>query len=247
MAYNDDKRELLKLKQGLIDESESEIVNAEKEVIEKPKGKAAVENFFYHYKIHLIVAAFFIVVGGYLVYDTVTREKEDIRFLTISTGDEASTIMSANVSAIEQAVEFYTPDFDGNGYVHAANFFININENAVSPDFYYGNRGKLIGEVQDGTARMIIGDKGTFDLFAEDIAPEFFFVDLAARYPDCPDIADKYFYRIKNNGFAEKAGVSSDDMFIAVRLDYSDKAKIAENTRRALEVMDGITGGGNNG
>jgi len=243
MSINDDKRELLKLKQGLIEESESEIVNSEKEVIEKPKGKAAIDNFFYHYKVHLIVAAFFIIVIGYLVYDTVTREKEDIRFLSIAAGDEGSTVMSARTAAIEKAVEFFTPDFDNNGYVHAANFFININENGMSPDFYYGNRGKLIGEVQDGTARIIIGDRGAFDLFAEDIAPEFFFVDLAARYPDNVNVVDKYFYKIKGTRFAEIAEVDSDDVFVAVRLDYSDdNKKIAENTRRAVEVMDGIAG-----
>ncbi len=242
MPYNDDKRELLKLKQGLIDESESEIAGAVKETPQKPKGKKAVENFFYHYKIHLLVIAFFLLAGGYLTYDTLTREKEDIRFLTIATGDEGSTVLSANVTKIEEAVEFYTPDFDNNGYVHSANFFININPDGVSPDFYYGNRGKLTGEVQDGTARIFIGDTGAFDLFGEEIAPEFFFVDLESRYPNNPNVFKKYFYKIEGTEFAEKAGISSGDIFIAVRLNYSAGEKVAENTRRALEVADGIMG-----
>jgi len=243
MAYNDDKRELLKLKQGLITEEESVIASAEKPVIEKPTGKAAVANFFYHYKVHLIVAAFFIVVGGYLAYDTITREKEDIRFLSIATSDDGTFILSAAMTGIEEAMEFYTPDFDSNGYVHAANFFINANQNGVSPDFFYGNRGKLIAEVQDGTARIFVGDKGAFELFEEDIPYEQFFFDLKARYPNNPQITDRFFYRIDGSTFAGKAGITGDVLYIAVRLPNGGNKKVAENTEKALTVMDAICAG----
>ena len=69
MSYQDDKRELLKLKQGLIEESET-IVEQKREVVEL-HGWKKVQNFFYHYKWHVVVAVFFIAVIGFFVYDLV--------------------------------------------------------------------------------------------------------------------------------------------------------------------------------
>jgi len=240
MSYNDDKRELLKLKQGLIEESESEIVNSEKTVIEKPKGKAAIANYFYHNKFFIIIAAFFIVAGGFMVLDFVTREKEDMRFLTIANSNAGTSALSYSFE-IEKAVEFYTPDFDNNGYVHAANYYLNVNPENANPDAYYANRGKLMAEVQDGTARLFIADKEAFEMFGDEIDYKDFFIDLAARYPNDANVTDSYFYKVAGTGFAEKAGVTGDVVYIAVRLGDSND-KIAENLRRALIVLDAITG-----
>jgi len=246
MSYNDDKRELLKLKQGLIPEEESGIASAEKTAFEKPKGMAAVKNFFYHNKMYIIAAVFFAIVGVYLVYSFVTRKKEDIKILSIATSYEGlaelSGEYSGKVKEIREAFEAYTPDFDNNGYVYVANYFIDLNEDGVMPDIAYANRTKLLAEAQEGTARIIIGDEGAFALFADEIDPGDFFVDLENRYPGNPNVVDKYYFRVKDAEFGEKAGIEEDVLFIAVRANVKCSKNTAENTRRALEVMDGITG-----
>ena len=69
-----EKAELLKLRQGLIDESD-EIPEDEPPKFEKPTGAKAVENFFYHYKWRLIGIIFTVALLTFMIIQTVTREK----------------------------------------------------------------------------------------------------------------------------------------------------------------------------
>ena len=71
MSYQDDKRELLKLKQGLIEESET--IQEEKHEVIELHGWKKVSNFFYHYKWHVVVITFFVLVIGFFVYDLVKK------------------------------------------------------------------------------------------------------------------------------------------------------------------------------
>jgi len=145
---NNDKRELLKYKQGLISKEECEEIEINKPPIyEKPTGFAAVQNFFYHYKLHLSFAAFFVVVGVILAYFTLTRDNPDIKILLIGNTQEASAFFFAEQSAIKTAFEQYTPDFNNDGKVYAACFFIDLVTEGRRPDYVQGNHTKLFGEV----------------------------------------------------------------------------------------------------
>ena len=83
MSYQEDKRELLKLKQGLIEESE-QIHEEEKPVYQVHGAFKKIENFFYHYKWHVVVGLFAIVVLSFLVVSTLTKEKGDIRVIVMT-------------------------------------------------------------------------------------------------------------------------------------------------------------------
>ena len=74
---SDEKRELLKLKQGII--SESEVI--EQDVHEQPEKQTVakkIDNFFFRNKWFVAVGAFFAAVGFFLVYQAVTREQPDL-------------------------------------------------------------------------------------------------------------------------------------------------------------------------
>lgn len=74
---SDEKRELLKLKQGII--SESEVI--EQDVHEQPEKQTVVkkiDNFFFRNKWFVAAGVFFAAVGFFLVYQAVTREQPDL-------------------------------------------------------------------------------------------------------------------------------------------------------------------------
>jgi hypothetical protein len=157
---NNDKRELLKLKQGLISAEDCEAITVEKPPIyEKPTGWAGVQNFFYHHKLHLSFAAFFLVVASILLYFTLTREKVDIKILLIADSQEAAGFFLSESRAFKQAVEHFVPDFDGNGKVNAACLFIDLVREGKHPEAIHGNSVKLFGEVQSRDAMIFVGNK----------------------------------------------------------------------------------------
>ena len=67
-----EKAELLKLRQGLIDESD-EIPEDEPPKFEKPTGAKAVENFFYHYKWRLIGIIFTVALLTFMTIQKIGR------------------------------------------------------------------------------------------------------------------------------------------------------------------------------
>ena len=83
-----EKRELLKLKQGLVEDSD--IIEVDKhEEIPELHGWKKIENFFYHYKVPLIVGVVASLFIGYMIFDTVTKEKNDLYVLAISTTNKS--------------------------------------------------------------------------------------------------------------------------------------------------------------
>lgn len=255
-AYNDDKRELLKLKQGLINEEESSIKEEENGYGDKVNYevvgvKNKVANFFYHYKWHVIIITFFVALAAFLVITTVLKEKGDIRVLGFSKDPDISSSLYYKSRDLELALEQFTPDFDNNGYTHVEFFYMNLNEEQ-DINYYYVNQSKLFSEVGTGVAQIYIADRELLlDIMGNQTEAESF-VDLSRLYPDDPNVVDKYYYRVKGSSLADAAMyVEScpEDMFIAVRSEsfssynQTDEAETAENHSRAIEVMDNIVKG----
>ena len=247
MSYNDDKRELLKLKQGLIEESET--LQEERKVNYEVKGAGAkVSNFFYHYKWHVIVIAFFAVVLGFLIYSTVSKEKMDIRVLLTSNDGETAINMYYKSKDIELALEQYCPDFDNNGNVHVETYYINMSSGQGSSELQLANQTKLYGEVSVAIANIYIANRSLIEeIVGEDGDIGAAFVDLSALYPDDPNIVDKYFYRVKGTAFADTAKyveTCPDDMYIVIRSDFEGLKPRGDDEKmhhqRAMEVFDNI-------
>ncbi|MBD5116906.1 MAG: hypothetical protein HDS99_03270 [Bacteroidales bacterium] len=250
MSYNDDKRELLKLKQGLI--TESEIIKEEAAVADKAhyevKGvRKKIANFFYHYKWHLIIILFFAVIIFFLTYSIVSKEKADIRTLIFAESEEVSGSLYYKSHDLELALEQYTHDFDENGNVHVEVYYIDMNPRQDGT-YHSINQTKLMSEVGMATAQLYIADRAQLETILGDQDESKGFEDLSALYPDDPQVTDKYYYKVKGSAFAEAAMYLEscpDDLYIAVRSnEFSGYAKLDEGTkenhRRALETLDNI-------
>lgn len=247
MSLSDDKRELLKLKQGLIEESET--IKEDKPQKIELHGRAKWENIFYHYKVPIFLGIFAVIVVTFLSVDYFNREKMDVRVLMISSTEDAGNIISLKGEALEFAFERYCPDFNGDGKVHVEAYLIDLYQGEYAdPNMVMANTAKLFGEMQTGIGQMIIGNKDAFaEIIGKEEKIEDYFTDLSELYPDDPQITDRFYYKIKGSNLARAAaweGSLSDDMYITVRKNTegfgSNPEETAEYREQALEMLDNI-------
>lgn len=106
-----DRIELMKLKSGVIEESET--IKEEEKVERVLTTKEKIANFFYHYKIPVIVCSIMAVALGYIIYDTVSRDKPDLYVLsTCNNGLDYRT------EELQDYFEQFCPDLNGDGTVY---------------------------------------------------------------------------------------------------------------------------------
>lgn len=186
-------KELLKLKQGIIEESE---IIPEDGYAEIPKlhGWKRVENFLYHNKWFVIIGVFAVLVLGYMTFQTFTREKEDLYVLAISTTNRSG--IYTKQTDIEKALEKYCPDFDGNGYVHVGVNYMNLSTENGYTEVTDASRYKFMAETMTGDSQMFLTDTGIFDeLYSNGETEEAgseeytedeirFFMDFSEEYPE---------------------------------------------------------------
>ncbi len=178
-----EKLELLKMKQGIIEESEI-IPEAAPPKYEKPHGWKKISNFFYQNKWFLIPAFLAAALVVFLVVQILTREKADIEIMVIVTNENTELLAKTNV--IEETLEMYCPDFDGNGKVHVSIQTIDLSLEDDVTQYSDVERQKLSTEIKLFKRPLVICDKG----FISDYIPEHFsgssyefFSNLSGNFP----------------------------------------------------------------
>ena len=262
-----EKAELLKLRQGLVEES-SEIPEAAPPKHEKPTGWKAVENFIYHYKWLLALAAFLAFVLIFLTVQTLTREKRDLYVLLIS--NDSSGGIYSKTRDIETALERYCPDFDENGYVHVAVNYIDLSSKGVMSEYTDAQQSKFSAELFTGDSQLYLTDKGIIALInefadstgsitaTEEAAEEAstaeealhiqFFTDFTGEYPDAV-LYQGCGLQLNTTGFINEARWQScpDTVGLYLREEFenmtgNDKDAV-EQRRRARIVYENIITG----
>mgnify|MGYP000471089983 CR=1 FL=1 len=255
-----EKAELLKLRQGLIDESD-EIPEDEPPKFEKPTGAKAVENFFYHYKWRLIGIIFTVALLTFMIIQTVTREKKDLYVLAIST--TGSSGIYAKTHDIEVALERYCPDFDGNGKVHVGVNFIDLSTEGGYSEYTDAQNEKFSAELFSGDSQLYLTDEGIITLInriaasgeTEEAAAEEadgqiiqFFTDFSGEYPDAV-LYDGCGLQLNTTGFVDEARWKScpDTVGLYLRDTFENmmgnNEKTAEQRERARIVYENIING----
>ena len=244
MSYQDDKRELLKLKQGLVDESESEIHEEEKPVYEL-HGRKKIENFWYHHKWYVIVGVFFAAALAFMLVQTLSKKQGDIRVLLVTKEKANTASVMYKIPEFEDAFELYCPDYDDNGYVHADVYSADLSEH-TDPQYSMAGVTKVTSEVMYGEAQLYVVDRAAAEaITAGDITQ---FVDLSALYPDITFVEGRL-YRIKGTPFAQNCQyyeACPEDLYIAVHDASETEANSARSIpakKKALEVLDNIIRG----
>ena len=203
----EERIELLKMKQGLIEESELIPENEHVEAT-KPRGWSKVSNFFYRNKAYIFMTAFLAVVMTILVVQLVTKEREDLYVLAVAF--EGNTEMGLRIEDIEVALERYCPDFDGNGKIHVTVNYIDHTSGAIMSDYDRAQDLKLLAETMNGSAQLIVTDEK--------------FIEWA----NGDEGADSLYYK---NFFLDQTDLCSEDMLykdVGVRVNRTDFIKEAK-------------------
>jgi hypothetical protein len=207
-----DKIELMKLKTGVIDESdEIKEEHTEKRVL---KGKERIANIWYHDKVWICFGAFIFAIVAFMVIDVVTREKADLTVMLI-----ADNGLTLHTDELEEFFEQYTPDLNGDGKVHVS--IMNVALNNESTDTVYStNSSKFLANLQQGRIIMVITDSNTDPDYQELMVD-----DLPEQFPDNP--------------YVDEQGLSLNFGFLADELNYSDMTNdIHLCLRRPLSTLD---------
>lgn len=256
-----EKAELLKLRQGLIEESDEIPEEQAPQKFEKPKGWKAIENFFYHYKWTFAGTIFAVALVTFLTVQIVTREKYDLYVLAISTS--SSSGIYTKTDDIEVALERFCPDFDGNGYVHVAVNYIDLSAESGYTQYTDANEQKFSAELFSGSSQLYLTDEGIIskiNTFAASTSHSYgetveevpadrltlqFFTDYTEKYPNAVLFADCG-VQVKDTALAEEARWKScpDSVGIYVREEFrnmtGNSSEAVEQRRRANIVLDNI-------
>ncbi len=160
-----ERLELLKMKQGLI--SESELIPEEQEKPAPPMTAGQkIANFFYYYKWVIIIGAAAIALLTYMIVQTVTRAKPDIKVLLI--GMERGSGIPVRSEQVEPALEGFCSDFNGDGKIHVGVTAINLGAQQTDGQ-YYVTQMMLFDSELTGEGCIIISEKSFFDYMLEEV------------------------------------------------------------------------------
>ncbi len=228
-----EKLELIKLKQGIGDETAFE---AEKTPEKEYTAAEKLSNFMYHNKGYVIVGALIAALAIFLVYDLATKERPDIQIFYIA----ADYDMSHYSSELTPLWSEYGEDCNGNGEKLVRMYYVPsgyADETQASVYYAQSDRTKLMGEFQSGDTVLIIGDKKAYQSLGilEDV-----FYDCRELFPDDP-YAEELGYRIAGTDLMETVGcetVDDTDLYASFRIPTKtmgmSEEKMQENFDHAL-------------
>ncbi len=202
--------ELMRLKQGVIEESE--LIKEEKEEKKKYTLWQKIKNFFYHNTWWLWFAVFFVALGGFLVYQQIATVRPDMVVLLIVDDADFDAMCSREISAL---FEQYIEDENGDGNTVVEVYYIPASEDSASRNAYSGESTKLFAEFQMGDSLLVISD----DAADEYIVAEENLEDLEQYFGEYEQIED-YRFLLSDTDFAEAVDWPYEldkDIYIGIR------------------------------
>lgn len=191
MSKKDDERqrkareeyiELLKMKQGIIEESEL-IPETGYEKIRELHGFEKVTNYCYHNKWFILIGAFLAAIVIFLVVQAVSREKEDL-FVCVVAMDHKSEL-GWRLDDLEEALEMYCPDFDGNGNVHVLINYIDLSSENQNTEYHMAQQQKYTASMMSGDGQLILTDTGLWEsIYEKEQFEDRIFIDYSDKYPE---------------------------------------------------------------
>lgn len=237
-----DRVELMKLRSGVIEESET--IKEEEKVERVLTKKEKIANFFYHYKIPIIVCSIMAVALGYIIYDTVSRDDPDLYVLsTCNNGLDYRT------DELEEYFEQFCPDLNGDGEVH-----VQIITAPDSNDYQIknANQTKIMAQLQMDETIIILTCDDNYNLKAEIDEDGYYaegtymfadiFADLTTVFPDNESV-DVKGYQLEGESVKEALGWAEmpDNIIMSLRAPvkplHGDLETMEENFEIALDLM----------
>lgn len=135
----------------------------------KEETRKKIDNFWYYYKIHVLVVVFILFVAGVFIKDIVTKVDYDysVAFVT----EEMMT--DEEISSIQSVLEKEAEDLNGDGEIHVEvqNYTIPQGDSA-DPQLVAAGQTKLTVDIQDGTSMIFFLSPGCYESYKDsDVFP----------------------------------------------------------------------------
>ena len=238
----EERRELIKLKQGIIEDTEAIHEEADEAVVKRTPWQK-FRSFIYLNKWWLILVLIFGSIAGFLIYNFVTKPKPDIVVLVI-----CDDLDIGDNPKLEEYIESFSEDFNGNGKVLASVYYIQLSDNDYR-NYANGTDNKLTTQLQSADGVIVIGGKSLTDLFTDEKTGQMdeVFMDMNELFPGNSHIKSGRFY-LKGTKFGERIGIDDSeipyDMYITIRkpmdLLYADEDEMQETYDKDFPVFEKI-------
>ena len=230
----EERRELIRLKQGVIEESETIHEEEEEEIKLTFWGK--IKNFFFHNKWWLGLATLAVILAVYLTIDLLNRPNPDMVVLVV--GEYPKIGEQSNIQAYFESL---ADDFNDNGKTEVSIYYIPYKKDDDYGNYQNGAATKLSTQMQIDDAVIIIAGDTFKDLVEEDDV----LVDLSEILPNDENV-DKQFYNLKDTDFYQKIGVQQSDvpsdLYITLRqphgVAYSNARDMAKTYDKDFPVFE---------
>lgn len=224
----EEKVDLIRLKQGVIDQSDKITGTAEPE--KKYTLWQKIGNWFYHSKWWLGIASFCVIVAAFLVYDYVTREDPDLRMMLLT--DHAD--LFAETDKLEAWLQTMCDDYTEDGEVLVRTIYIPVSKQSMEMSGNYSTayNSQLLVQFQSCTCMLVLVDPEAETY----LAPDDMFVKLDELYPDHSNISGRKFL-LDHTDFAEQAGLSVElhpGSYLALRIP-AENMNSQEETQKAYD------------
>lgn len=222
-----EKLELMRLKQGIIEESET--IHEEHPEERKLTFGEKVSNFFYHNKWWMGIGSLMLILFGILMWQMLTMVHPDMIILLLSDND---IFYSATYENIENMFAEYIEDVNGDGKTIVEIYYIPASDETAERSGLTGESEKLFAEFQTGEAVLVISDDGA-DSF---IVPEHTLVNLEDDFSNYQE-TDEWRFRLSGTKFAEAIGWDEpldEDVYIGIRT----VKKTLDSEEKMQEVFD---------
>ena len=230
-----EKIELMRLKQGVIEQPE--LVMKEEKVKKVYTPKEKISNFFYHNKMWVIICTCVVVVSGFLLYDYLTTVRPDSTVLILANNYN----LSLHTTEMEDLLEKYSSDLNGDGKVSVSVVYSPVSSTEkmkIDNQTYTANMTRLMSELQSGECMLIIADNKT----TEQVGLGDVLEDLTSRYSGKKNV-NKSGILLNQTKLGEKINCNDipDDLFIGVRQVTSGtlyEKEMQKNYDEAISELD---------
>ena len=130
----------------------------------KEQTRKKIDNFWYYYKIHVLVVVFILFVASVFIKDIVTKVDYDysVAFVT----EEMMT--NEEISSIQSVFEREAEDLNGDGEIHVEvqNYTIPQGDSA-DPQLVAAGQTKLTVDIQEGTSMIFFLSPGCYESYKD--------------------------------------------------------------------------------
>lgn len=231
-----DRRELIRLKQGVI--TESDTLQQEAPVEKHYTFSQKLSNFFYHNAWWLAIASFLLVLGGYLTYDYMSKEDPDLIVFMVA----ADSSIKLQKAEVEEYFQQFTPDLNGDGEVKVQLYYMPVSDSESAAGYYNGTDSKLVVEMQSANGVLVLSDATC----EKSIPPDQMMMDLSEYFPGNSHV-DEYRFMLSNTDFMEKIGCGDDPhpgLYLGIRkpqkLLYTSEEKMQKTYDKTWPILEQV-------